>query len=181
MENFEKNNINNIKNEFNWTKFDQIIEDTVSKKINPIVNSIRECDFNINDSRFSNKKIDKISEDIIEKHFHSDKKDKFEELKESIDRKILKISIEQVAMEDLGGSLSVNEKLEDEYLDILEEEGIFYSMRFLKSNNIYNLNEYLEKMVNELNSKKILDNKKKGELFDHLKYRLGNYEMKIRA
>ena len=180
MRNFEKNNIEN-NNEFNWNKYDQIINDTLSEKINPVVDNIRKYNFNIHDANFSNNKIKKISEDVIEKKFHNVRGENLEEIKENINRRILKLSIEQVAIDNLGGSLSVNERLEDDYLDILEEEGISSSMRFLKSNNIYDLNEYLEKLVNNLNSKKILDNKKKGELFEHLKYRLGNYEMKIRA
>ncbi len=180
MKNFEKSNVEN-NNEFNWNKYDQIMDDVLSKKINSVVNCMRECNFNIHDSNFSKNKIEKLSEDVIEKNFHNIKKENFEEVKENVNRRILKLSIEKVAIEDFNGSLGFNKRLEDDYLDILEEEGISSSMRFLKSTNIYDLNEYLEKLVNNLNSKKILDNKKKGELFEHLKYRLGNYEMKIRA
>ena len=180
MRNFEKNNIEN-NNEFNWNKYDQIIDDVLSKKINPIVDSIRKCDFNIHNVNFNKNKIEKINTDVIEKNFYNVKGENLQEMEEGISRRILKLSIEQVAIDDFGGSLSINERLEDDYLDILEEEGVFISMRFLKSNNIYDLNEYLKKMINNLDNKKILDNKRKGELFDHLKYRLEDYEMKIRA
>ena len=181
MENFEKNNLENNYHELDWDRFVKIADETISNKINPIINSLKESDFNMDDSRFSNRKVDKINEEIMDKYFNHLRGDEFEDIKEAVKRRILKLSMEYVAINDFGGSLSANERLEDEYLDILEEEGIFNSLRFLKINNIYDLNEYLEKLTDNLNDKNVLDNKKKGELFDRLKYRLEDYVVKNRA
>ncbi|MDD3711461.1 MAG: hypothetical protein PHP37_02585 [Patescibacteria group bacterium] len=153
-----------------FSRLNEEVEDLIVNKINSVVVAIRESGFKL-DTPEIDKKIKKLSDSIFEKYFSNIEAGE-DAIRENVERKILKIAIESIAKNDLGGSLGLYENLEEEYLEVLTEEGVFA----IKNNSdfYYSDNDLsdLKLLVDKLNLVGILDNDKKGILFDSIKKNL---------
>ncbi|MFA7050200.1 MAG: hypothetical protein WC164_03810, partial [Patescibacteria group bacterium] len=97
---------------------------------------------------------------------------------DNLERRILKTSLEELAENELGGSLGFYEGLENNYLDILSREASFLINNDPNFNNSYDLSVYIKDLCDRLNKKNILDKNKKGQLFDKIKNLIKEEELK---
>lgn len=178
MNNFEQINlgIKPDKNKDFFNKLNREVADFISAKTNSIVNAIKDSSFNLNNPNV-NKKIEKLSNNIIEKFFSNDNFADFD-FQDNLERRILKTSLEELAENELGGSLGFYEGLENNYLDILSREASFLINNDPNFNNSYDLSVYIKDLCDRLNKKNILDKNKKGQLFDKIKNLIKEEELK---
>ncbi len=149
-------------------KLNRELDGLISNKLNPVLVAIKDNNFNLNSPEVS-KKINKLSENIIKDRFADNSSVETDAIKDVVDRKILRLALENIAYSDLGGSLGLYDNLEERYLEILVEEGVFWA-----ENNpdfYHNHDDFadIKTLANKLNSANILDDNKKGVLFDELR------------
>ena len=178
MNNFEQINLGlkPDKNKDFFNKLNREVADFISTKTNPIINAIKDSSFNLNNPNV-NKKIEKLSNSIVEKFFSNDNFADFD-FQDNLERRILKTSLEELAESELGGSLGFYEDLENNYLDILSKEASFLISNDSNFNSSYDLSAYIKDLCDRLNKKNILDKNKKGQLFDRIKNSIEKEELK---
>lgn len=169
MKNFEAENFRRQinKNKYFFDKLNREADNFIFNKSNPIINAIKDANFNLNNPDID-RKIDKLKENVVGKFF-SNQDFSGMDIQGDIERRILKKSLEHLAENDLGGSLGLYENLEEKYLDILSDEAIFLIRHDFDFNNFYDSARYLKDLCNRLDEKNILDNNQKGHLFDRIK------------
>lgn len=169
MRNFEQINFKNQpdKNKDFLNKLNREVDNFISNKSNSIINAIKDSNFNLNNPNID-KKISKLNENIVEKFF-ANKDFSDMNIQDDIERRILKKSLEDLAENELGGSLGFYEDLEKKYIDILSDEALFLIKNDPNFNSIYDSNQYFKKLCDRLNEKNILNNNQKGQLFDKIK------------
>lgn len=147
-------------------KSNREVDKFILDKINPVIIAIKNSDFNLNNP-IVDKKIERLSEEVLGKFFSSNEASDYI-FKDNLEKRILKISLEEVA-DEFGGSLGFYENLEDSYLDILSHEALLIiedNPNFIES---CEASIYIKNLCDKLNNKNILDNNKKGVLFNKIK------------
>jgi hypothetical protein len=133
------------------------LEKSLESKSAPVARAIIGDDkrYNPNTPRVQSK-LEKSVNEVLEKHNLGDS----EEVRDEVSFKILKNALEKVS-DDLGGSLSVNESLENKYFELLLSEAILRKEKISDHRDLISL-------VNLLDEKNILDDKRKGDLINEL-------------
>ena len=183
MNNFEQLNTSLDKESLSRDIFDKIkreLDDLILSKINSVMVAIRESEFNLNLPEV-NKKINSLSDTIIKKNFSDKSQEDIDNIKNIINRKALKLALEEIAKNDFGGSLGLYENLEKKYIEILSEEGAFLIQN---DDNFYcNHDDFsaIKSLTEKLNSKNILDDNRRGVLFEKIKESLSESDIKEAA
>lgn len=178
MNNFEQINlaVKPDENKDFLNKLNREVADFISAKTNSIVNAIKDSSFNLNNPNV-NKKIEKLSNNIIEKFFSNDNFADFD-FQDNLERRIMKTSLEELAENELGGSLGFYDNLEEKYLEILGDEALFFIKNDSNFNSSYDLSSYIKDLCDRLNKNGLLDKNRKGQLFDNIKNSIEEEELK---
>lgn len=150
-----------------FSRLNKEVEDLIVNKINSVVVAIRESGFKL-DTPEIDKKIKKLSDSIFEKYFSNIEAGE-DAIRENVERKILKIAIESIAKNDLGGSLGLYENLQEKYLNLLFEEGVLLLNNDPRFKNNHDSFENIKNLCDQLNIEGFLDNNQKGLLFDNIR------------
>lgn len=156
-EKMDKNIFNKLNNE---------VEDYINSKVNKFVIIIENCNFDFNkaEARLENKITD-LKNDLKKKFFSTVF---LEEIDDILERKIIKITLEDLAERKLDGTLSYNESLENKYLDIIFNEAKFYIKNDLDLKFDSQSIDYVKKIIKFLNKKNILNKKSQGDLINKI-------------
>ncbi len=161
MKNFEKISENNEEklDKNNFDKLNKEVENYINSKVNKFIVIIENSDFNIKKAGARlEKKIAALKDELKTKFFSTTYID---EINNILERKILKVTLENIAEKKLADSLSYYKNLEDKYFQVLLEEANFY----LENDQSF---ESIKDLIKFLNQKKILDKNLQGELINQL-------------
>ena len=154
-----------------FNKLNREVDAFISTKTNSIINAIKDSGFNLNNPSV-NKKISKLNEGIVEKFFSNNDFADFD-FQADLERRILKKVLEDLAENELGGSLGLYDGLEQKYLNVLSDEALFLIKNDPNFNSSYDSSQYFKNLCDRLNEKNILNNNQKGQLFDKIKDLVG--------
>lgn len=161
MNNFEKTIENNNtaidKELLNRLNFE--VEKYIKSKINKFIIILEGANFNYNKAeRRLDKKAEELKDELKNKFFSKVYIDNIDEI---LKRRIIKLSLENIAEKKLNNSLSFYKNLEEKYSQILLDEAEFYL-----ENNLISSDK--KELIKFLNQSKILDNSAQGDLINQL-------------
>lgn len=161
MNNFEKTIENNNtaidKELLNRLNFE--VEKYIKSKINKFIIILEGANFNYNKAeRRLDKKVEELKDELKNKFFSKVYIDNIDEI---LKRRIIKLSLENIAEKKLNNSLSFYKNLEEKYSQILLDEAEFYL-----ENNLISSDK--KELIKFLNQSKILDNSAQGDLINQL-------------
>jgi hypothetical protein len=149
-----------------FEKLNHEVESYIASKVNKFVVILESLNFDFNQAKPRlEKKIDSLINELKSKFFSHIY---IEGIEDILERKILKISFEDLAERKLDGTLSFNENLENKYLQILFDEAKFYLENDQNlENNHYSI-DYVKGLLKFLNKKNILNKSLQGDLINKI-------------